>query len=338
MKNHFIPAGLGLLLLTCTMACNPKNQEHEVKINGLAQGTYYAITYFDTETRDLQLEIDSFFKAFDQSASTYLESSVISRFNKNDTSVRADMPFIEVFNKSQEISAATEGAFDITTFPLSDAWGFGFTDPMKLDSERVDSLLQYVDYRMVRMDGDKLIKEKPEIRLDFNAIAQGYSADLIGKMLEEKGITNYLVDVGGEVLAKGQKPDGTTWKVGIEKPTDDANDQRTLDAIVSLHNKALATSGNYRRFFIKDGMKYSHTIDPITGYPVTHKLLSASVLADDAMVADAYATAFMVMGLEKAKAYIAVHPGLEAHFIYTNDKGQYESWTSPGLVKLIVKN
>ncbi len=338
MKNYYISAGLGLILLTCMLACNPKTKQQEVKINGLAQGTYYAITYFDDQVRDLQPEIDSFFKAFDRSASTYLESSVISRFNNNDTTVRADEAFTIVFNKSQEVSAATEGAFDITTFPLSDAWGFGFTDPMKLDQARVDSILQYVDYRMVKLEGDRLVKEKPEIKLDFNAIAQGYSADLVGKILEEKGIKNYLVDVGGEVFAKGEKPDGTPWKVGIEKPTEDADDQRTLDAVVILKNKSLATSGNYRRFFIKDGVKFSHTIDPITGYPVTHRLLSASVLADDALTADAYATAFMVMGLERAKAFVASHPEFEAHFIYTNNKGQYESWTSPGLVKLIVKN
>ena len=338
MKNHYIPAGLGLLLLTCILACTPKAKEQEVKISGLAQGTYYAITYFDNETRDLQPEIDSFFNAFNQSASTYLESSIISRFNRNDTTTRADEPFIVVFNKSHEVSVATDGAFDITTFPLSDAWGFGFTDPMKLNQEKVDSILQYVDYRKVKIEGDRLIKEIPEIRLDFNAIAKGYSVDLIGKILEEKGITSYLADVGGEVLAKGQKPDGSAWKVGIERPTDEPDDQRSLDAVVTLKNKALATSGNYRRFFIKDGLKYSHTIDPHTGYPVTHKLLSASVLADDTMTADAYATAFMIMGLEKSKTFIAGHPELEAHFIYTNSKGQYETWTSPGLVELIVKN
>ena len=338
MKKHYIPAGLVLLILTSMLACNPKSEQHEVKINGLAQGTYYSITYFDHKTRNLQPEIDSFFKAFNETASTYEYSSIISRFNRNDTTARADEPFIVVFNKAHEVSVATDGAFDITTYPLSDAWGFGFTDPMKLDKSKVDSLLQYVDYRKVKLEGDRLIKEIPEIRLDFNAIAKGYSVDLIGKMLEERGITDYIVDVGGEVLAKGQKTDGTAWKVGIEKPTQDSDDQRTIDAIVTLKDKALATSGNYRRFFIKDGVKYSHTIDPITGYPVTHRLLSASVLADDAMTADAYATAFVVMGLEKAKAFIAKHPEFEAHFIYTNSTGQYESWTSPGLVKLIVKN
>lgn len=338
MKNYYFSIGLSLFILVGLLSCNNNGKKHEVKISGLAQGTYYAITYIDHEIRDLQPEIDSFFKAFDQSASTYLESSVISRLNNNDTSARADEAFIVVFNKSQAVSAATGGLFDITTYPLSDAWGFGFTDPMKLDSLQVDSLLQYVDYRMVKLDGNKLIKQKPEIRLDFNAIAQGYSADLIGDMLKERGITNYLVDVGGEVLANGQKLDGSAWKVGIEKPTESADDPRSLDAIVSLKNKALATSGNYRNYFLKDGVKFSHTINPLTGYPVTHTLLSASVLADDAMTADAYATAFMVMGIEKAKIFIEEHPQFEAHFIYTNDKGQYESWTSNGLQAVIVKN
>lgn len=338
MKKQYISVGVGLFLIMGLLSCNRLNPKHEVKINGLAQGTYYAITYFDYETRDLQPEIDSFFKAFDKSASVYLDSSIISRINNNDPSVIADDAFTMVFNKSQEVSAATDGAFDITTMPLTNAWGFGFTDPMKLDSANVDSLLQYVDYRMVKLLDGKFIKQKPEITIDYNAIAQGYSADLIGKILEEKGITNYLIDVGGEVLSKGKKPDGGLWKVGIEKPTAAADDPRSLDAIVSLEDKALASSGNYRRFFMKDGVKYSHTIDPKTGYPVTHTLLSVSVLADDCMTADAYATAFMVMGVEKAKAFIGSHTGLEAHFIFTNSDGKYETWTSPGLEKLIVKD
>ncbi len=338
MKKQQILVSIGLLMMMGLLSCNRLNPGHEVKINGLAQGTYYAITFFDHETRDLQPEIDSFFKAFDKSASVYLESSIISRINNSDPNVIADDAFTMVFNKSQEVSAATDGAFDITTMPLTNAWGFGFTDPMKLDSAHVDSLRQYVDYRMVKLVDGKFIKQKPEITIDYNAIAQGYSADLIGNILEEKGITNYLIDVGGEVLSKGKKPDGSSWKVGIEKPTAAADDPRSLDAIVNLEDKALASSGNYRRFFMKDGVKYSHTIDPKTGYPVIHTLLSVSVLADDCMTADAYATAFMVMGVEKAKAFLGSHSGLEAHFIFTNSEGKYETWTSPGLEKLIVKD
>ena len=338
MKKKYLLVFVGLFLAMGLLSCNRIKPQHEVKINGLAQGTYYAITYFDYETRNLQPEIDSFFKAFDKSASVYLVSSIISQVNNNDPSVILDDSFKMIYDKAQEVSAATNGAFDITTMPLTNAWGFGFTDPMKLDSAHVDSLLQFVDYRMVKIADGKFIKQKPEITIDYNAIAQGYSADLIGKILEDKGINNYLIDVGGEVLGKGQKPDGSYWKVGIEKPTTGADDPRSLDAIVNLQDKALASSGNYRRFFMKDGVKFSHTIDPKTGYPVTHTLLSVSVLADDCMTADAYATAFMVMGVDKAKAFIGSHSGLEAHFIFTNSKGKYETWTSPGLEKLIVKN
>lgn len=317
--------------------CGRLTTENEVKLNGMAQGTYYAITYYDAENRNLQPEIDSFFKAFDKSASVYLPESIISRFNNNDSITIADDNFIAVFNKSIEVSEATKGAFDITTMPLTNAWGFGFTDPMKLDSAQVESLLKYVDYRMISLVDGRLIKEMPEIKIDYNAIAQGYSADLIGKMLLEKGIKNFLIDVGGEVLAKGKKSDGTQWKVGIEKPSNEADDERSLDVIVKLEDKALASSGNYRRFFVKDGKRYSHTIDPETGFPVTHALLSTSVMANDCMTADAYATAFMVMGVEKAKEFLESHSELEAHFIYTNADGHYETWTSPGLKELIQK-
>jgi thiamine biosynthesis lipoprotein len=338
MKNKLILFSLSLAIAAGFTFCGRLTTENEVKLNGMAQGTYYAITYFDAENRNLQPEIDSFFKAFDKSASVYLPESIISRFNNNDPGTIADDAFTTVFNKSIEVSEATNGAFDITTMPLTNAWGFGFTDPMKLDSAQVDSLLKFVDYKRISLVDGKLIKEIPEIKIDYNAIAQGYSADLIGKMLIEKGITNFLIDVGGEVLAKGKKPDGTQWKVGIEKPANEANDERSLDVIVKLEDKALASSGNYRRFFVRDGKRYAHTIDPKTGYPVTHTLLSASVMANDCMTADAYATAFMVMGVEKAKEFLENRTDLEAHFIYTNDEGQYETWTSPGLKKLIQKN
>lgn len=338
MTKNLILITFGLAMFLNFSGCKKLTGEHEIKINGMAQGTYYAITYFDAEKRNFQPEIDSFFKAFDRSASVYLPESVISRFNNNDTSTVADEAFIAVFEKSREVSEATNGAFDITTMPLTNAWGFGFTDPMKLDSSIVDSLLKFVDYRNISLIGGKLVKTNPGIKIDYNAIAQGYSADLIGKMLREKGIDNYLIDVGGEVLGRGKKPDGSRWKVGIEKPTANAEDERTIDAIVELEDRALASSGNYRRFFMKDGVKYSHTIDPKTGFPVNHSLLSVSVLAEDCITADAYATAFMVMGTDKAKEFLGSHTGLEAHFIYTNPEGNYETWTSPGLEKLIVRS
>jgi thiamine biosynthesis lipoprotein len=206
---------------------------------------------------------------------------------------------------------------------------------MKLDSSKVDSILPLVNYENVQLINGRLIKKYPGIKIDFNAIAQGYSADLIGKILESKGIEDYLIDVGGEVLAKGTKPGNKMWKVGIEKPAENADDERKLNAVVNLKNKALATSGNYRRFFVKDGRKYSHTIDPKTGFPVNHTVLSASVLAKDCITADAYATAFMVMGLEKIKIFLKQNPDLEAYIIYTEPDGRLSAWTSNGLEELI---
>lgn len=332
MKHPFLWLLAFAILAT---SCNNLNNLKEVKINGLAQGTYYAITYYDKHESDYQSEIDSLFKAFDISASVYLKESVISRFNNNDSTVMADDAFITIFNKSQEVSEKTEGAFDITVMPLINAWGFGFTDPMKLDTAQVDSLLPLVNYRNVKLENSKLIKNSPGIMMDFNAIAQGYSADLIGKMLESKGIDNYLIDVGGEVLAKGTKPGNINWKVGIEQPTENADDPRELNAVVNLRDKALATSGNYRRFFIKDGVKYSHTIDPKTGFPVNHRVLSVSVLANDCITADAYATAFMVMGLDKTKLFLNQNPDMEAYIIYTDTTGQLVNWASKGIEKLI---
>jgi thiamine biosynthesis lipoprotein len=299
----------------------------------MAQGTYYAITYYDAAGRNFQPQIDSFFVEFDKSASVYLPESIISRFNNNDSTIMADEAFTAVFNKASEVSEITGGAFDITTMPLTNAWGFGFTDPGKLDRNTVDSLLPLVGYKNIALADGKLIKSNPAITIDFNAIAQGYSADLIGKMLQKEGIENYLIDVGGEVLARGGKPDGSPWRVGIEKPSSNPT-ARDIDAVVLLKNKALASSGNYRRFFMKDGIRYSHTIDPKTGYPVTHSLLSVSVLAEDCMTADAYATAFMVMGLEKSKEFLSLHPELDAHFIFSNERGENEVWSTEGLRRI----
>ncbi len=332
MKNLTIPLLLFALYL---VSCSSFKSKKEFKIEGLAQGTYYSITYFGKDETNFQPAIDSFFKAFDKSASVYLKESIISRFNTNDPTVIADDAFTVVFNKSMEVSQKTDGAFDITVMPLVNAWGFGFSDPMKLDSSQVDSMLPLVNYKNVTLEKGRLIKKNPAIMIDYNAVAQGYSADLIGKMLESGGVTDYLIDVGGEVLAKGTKPGNKLWKVGIEKPAENADDPRQLNAVVNLKDKALATSGNYRRYFIKDGVKYSHTIDPKTGFPVNHTVLSTSVLANDCITADAYATAFMVMGLEKTKIFLAQNPDMDAYLIYTDSTGQLATWVSNGLKDLI---
>jgi len=328
MKTKSILLFLPVLLF---ISCKPKVADKLVKFDGLAQGTYYAVTYYSVDGTNYQPQIDSILKDFDKVASLWVPESEISRINRHDSTLELSDRFIDLFNKSKEVSEKTDGVFDFTIGQLVNAWGFGFTNRTKLDPQKVDSLRKYVDYKSVSIEGKKVIEKIPEIRFDFNAIAQGYSVDMLAEFLHSKGIENYLIDVGGEVLAQGKKPDGSLWVVGIEKPSKDANEERVVQFKVQTENKALATSGSYRKFYEENGIRYSHTIDPRTGYPVTHTLLSVSVMADKCWEADAYATAFMVMGLDKAKEYLEKNKQLEAHFIYSLGGDSLASFTTPGL-------
>jgi len=322
---------LGICLLTS--AC--KREGKIVNFGGEAQGTYYAVTYVDADGRNFQDSIDVILKKFDTSCSIYKPNSIISRFNNNDPTAIADQNFTIVFNKAMEVSEKSEGAFDITVGQLVRAWGFSIKGKIKMDDRKVDSLKQYVGYKKIKLVDGKVIKQNPNIQLDFNAIAQGFSSDVLARFLETKGIKNYLIDVGGEVLGRGKKPDGSIWSVGIERPASDSLQKQQLEAIVTLDNRALSTSGNYRKYFIKDGIKYSHTIDPFTGYPVHHTLLAVSVLAENSITADAYGTAFLVMGMDKAFDFIKRNPGIEAYFIYSDEKGTLKTQCSPGFSKII---
>ncbi|MCD4745471.1 MAG: FAD:protein FMN transferase [Bacteroidales bacterium] len=308
-----------------------------IKFTGETQGTYYAITYYEKNGNNYQQQIDSLLKEFDKSVSLWVPLSVISRVNKNDTCVIADDVFIDIFNLSKIISEKTNGAFDITVGPIVNAWGFGFYDRLKVNQKVIDSLFPLINYKAVRLEKNKIIKENPEIQLDFNAIAQGFAVDIIGKYLESKGINNYLIDIGGEVLGKGKKDNGEYWKVGIEKPSENLSDERILKAIVKLENKAIATSGNYRKYIEEDGIRYSHTIDPKTGYPVKHSLLSVTVLSDNCASADAYATAFMVMGLDKAKQFLNNNKNLEAYFIYSEQNENLRIYATEGMEKILIE-
>ena len=325
----FVVLGVCLLTYSC------KREGKLVKFGGEAQGTYYAVTYVDAEGRNFQDSIDVILKKFDSSCSIYKSNSIISRFNNNDPTAKADKDFATVFNKAMEVSELSGGAFDITVGPLVRAWGFSIKGKMKMDDKKVDSLKQYVGYKKIKLVDGRVIKENPNIQLDYNALAQGYSSDVLGRFLESKGIKNYLVDIGGEVLGRGRKPDGGIWSVGIERPPSDSLQKQQLEAIVALDNRALSTSGNYRKYFIKDGVKYSHTIDPFTGYPVHHTLLAVSVLAENSMTADAFCTAFLVMGKDKAMELIKRTPGLDAYFIYCDEKGNLKTQCSPGFSKII---
>ncbi|MCB2208122.1 MAG: FAD:protein FMN transferase [Bacteroidetes bacterium] len=328
---------LQIVLLIFLFSCNNQPETEAVRFMGEAQGTYYSIIYFDDQQRDFQLEVDSILDAFDQSLSLWVPGSIISLVNEADTAIEIDEFFIDNFKIAREVAEKTKGAFDPTVGNLTRAWGFGFDASKNVDKHIIDSILEYTGYRKVHIKNNSFIKDDRRISIDFNAIAQGYSVDLIGNFIEEKGIDNYLVDIGGEVKAKGNKPDGTEWKVGIEKPAENKDDARDLKAVVRLKNKSIATSGNYRKFYEEDGIRYSHTINPANGFPVQHSLLSVSVLADNTAIADAYATAFMVMGLEKAINFISENPSLEAFFIYADDEGHYQTFMSEGFRAVITE-
>ncbi len=327
MKFLFLTIISFVLLISCNQDSNKI-----FRIAGKAQGTTYHISYVSADNSNYKPGIDSLLKEIDLSLSTYVPVSIISRINKNDSSVLADKYFTEVFNKSIEVSERTGGLFDVTVGPIINAWGFGFTKKADVDSTMIDSLLHYIGYKMVRLEGNKLVKTKPQIILDFNAIAQGYTVDVLASYLENKGISNYLVELGGEVKAKGKKNKKEYWKIGIDKPNEIQTDERPLQAVINLNTKALATSGNYRKFYIENGKKHAHIIDPRTGYPAKHNLLSATVIAGDCMTADAYATAFMVMGLERSKQFLSENKNLrlEVYFIY-DENGGWKTYTSETL-------
>ncbi len=301
-----------------------------INISGVVFGTYYSIIYYDDEGRVFEEAIDSVFRDFNASLSFYDRQSLLSRINRNEEKI-VDEYFRVVFNRAQEISAETDGAFDATVFPLVDAWGFGFSARSVMTREKVDSMLQFVGYEKVFLDGDHIVKKDERVQLDFNAIAKGYAADVVGFFLESKGIDTYMVEIGGDLIARGLKPDGSKWRIGLEVPADDMQAVQQWQYFVEIIDAGLATSGDYRRYHEVDGNRYSHTIDPHSGYPVSHHLLSASVFAEDAMSADAYATAFMVMGLEDAMAFVETREDLEAYFIFSDDDGDFDYHASSGL-------
>lgn len=304
---------------------------------GNALGTTYSVIYLSDNTLDFQKEIDSVFKAVNQSMSTYIPSSDISRINSGDTTVIVDHMFKDVFELSQKVYKSTNGYFDPTVGPLVNAWGFGPGKQLTLDSTKVDSLLRYVGFDKVSLTIDNQIKKaSSEIFFDFNAIAKGYAIDRLGAMLNEKGVKNYLVEVGGEVLTKGiNQLSGNKWSVGIDDPQVEIG--RELKSIVELENMAMASSGNYRKFRInpETGEKYVHTIDPKTGYTKNSKILAASVIAQDCASADAYATAFMAMALEESKKLLGNEDGLEAYIIFLDDNGAAQEFMTDGFRKMV---
>lgn len=278
---------------------------------GFVFGTGYNVSYQADE--NLQPAIEAELAKVDGEFSMFNDSSTVSRMNRGEHPQPSPM-FTEVYELAQTVSKETDGAFDITVAPLVNAWGFGFKNEQLPTRKQVDSLL--------------LVRNQ----FDFAAIAKGYGCDVIARLMQQRGIQNYMIEIGGEVITKGISPSRVPWRIGVVKPTEDTlGTGGELLATLNLSDCSMATSGNYRNFYYKDGKKYAHTIDPHTGYPVQHSLLSATVLAPNCATADAYATSFMVMGLDKARELLSRHTELMAYFIYTDEQGQLAVWYSPAL-------
>lgn len=324
---------LFLLLLTVgTIFIVRQQQSMPYQHNqGVIFGTTYNIIYqYD---QDLQTDIVAQLQRVDNSLSPFNPRSIISRVNRNEP-VKVNDLFTDVFSLAQRVSSDTQGAFDITVAPLVNAWGFGFRQGTSPTRHAIDSLRAIVGYDKVALRGSHVEKTDPRIMLDCSAIAKGYGCDVVARYLRQTGIKNFMIEIGGEIVTSGINEKRTPWRIGVTKPTDDSlNVNQDIQTIVNVTDKAMATSGNYRNFYYKNGKKYAHTIDPKTGYPVQHNILSATVLAADCTTADAYATAFMVLGMERSQAILQKHPELMAYFIYTDHKGNNAVWFTKGLIK-----
>jgi len=331
MKGYKLSLALLVLLSACNRSALFRNH------SGLTQGTTFSITYQEklfVSYEKINQAIDEKLLEIDRSLSVYNPSSLISSINRNET-VNADKLFEEAFIVSEKVSEMTDGLFDITIGPLVKAWGFGPDAMRSFDPSKRDSLISFVGYRRVRLINGMVEKDDLRIWIDMNAVAQGYSVDVISRLLEDFGISNYLVEIGGEIRASGQRGD-RLWRVGVDRPVDgNFYPGANLAAVIELSNEALATSGNYRKFHVEDGIRYSHTIDPKSGFPARNRLLSATILAPDAATADAFATACMVAGPDGAKDMILKYEFLEGYLIYSGDSGEYLTWISEGLNRKI---
>lgn len=322
-------ASLWILVFT---ACT--GQKQYFVESGSVFHTVYHIKYEAPEL--LTEKIDAEFQKFNLSLNPFNPNSIISKVNQNEP-VEADDWFIEVFNRAKEVSDHSDGVFDITCAPLINLWGFGFSKMDSVTPQMIDSIKQFVGYQRVRLDGRKVIKDDPRVLLNCSAIAKGYACDVIARLLEREGIKNYMVEIGGEVAMKGVNQNGNCWRIGINKPEDDSTGiKNDIEEVVQLCKKGgVATSGNYRNYYVKDGKKYAHTIDPRTGYPSEQSILSATIVAKDCITADAYATAFMAMGLEKARQVAENIPDIEYFVIYADENGKHQIEYSEGMLQYL---
>ena len=342
MKKILVALGLVTIVLFLVSFFIYKSEPY-LSVSGFTQGTTYhvkvlkklsLIDVFSDKEKELKRLVEEGLSAFDSSLNAYVNYSVISKINRNDTLVSLDSYFVSCFTAAKLVYEETEGIFDITGGPLYNAWGFGPGKKAEVPESVIDSVLMFVGMDKVKIENKHFVKSDPRIQLNVNAIAQGYSVDVIGNLLKMAGYTNFIVEIGGEIYALGRKRKNGFWQVGLDKPLEGNNTPgENLQLVLSLENKSLATSGNYRKYFVQDGIKYAHSIDPVSGYPIKHNLLSVTVLADECIFAYAYATAFMVKGLEWSKNFVEQKAGLDACFIYSDEQGGMKSLYSSGFEK-----
>lgn len=323
------------VLIFLTAGCGRKSNEY-IHNKGFIFGTTYSLIY-ESPDSDLHDEIRLLLLSVSKSLSPFDTSSIISKFNKGEENVVADSFFIDVFTKAVEINQISNGTFDITVAPLVNAWGFGYEKYETVNENIIDSLLQFVGMQNVYIEDNIIKRKKNGISLNASAIAKGYGVDVVAKFLKSRGINNFMVEIGGEIITKGVNKEGNLWRIGVDKPVDNhVPENREFMMILNISGKALATSGNYRNFFTKDGKKYGHTINPKTGYPIQLSILSASIIADDCMTADAYATVCMVIGLDESIKLIENTPNIEGCFIYETDNGGLSIAYTSGFEKYIL--
>ena len=324
-------AHLCLLVSILLISCGQEPRYYEV--SGRLH-TPYHIKF--EHTKSLEKEIDEQLKYFYHLFNAFDSASVISQVNRNEP-VEVDTLFQRVFRKAMEVSALTDGAYDVTCAPLINLWGFGFSRMDSVTPARIDSLRQFIGFRKVRLEGNRIIKDDPRLIMNFSSIADGTVCDMIAQWLEREGVRNYMVEFGGEMRVRGVNPSGKNWRLGITRPSDDTlGINQALEQIVSFPRPlGMATSGNYRNFYVKDGKRYAHTIDPATGYPAGQNILSATIVAPDCMTADAYATTFMVLGLERARALARSLPGIEYFVIYLDERDQRKVAYSRGMIRYL---
>ena len=320
---------LTLLIIGTVLIIRQQHNMPYQRYSDFVFGTTFTVTY--QCDLDMSQSIKAELMKVDYSLSPFNKESVITAINNNED-VKPDKMFMDVFQLAMDVSRETDGAFDITVAPLVNAWGFGFKSGEKPTARQVDSLRHIIGYEKISVDNGKIRKQDPRMMLDCSAIAKGYGTDVVANFLRSRGVKNFMVEIGGEVVTCGVNPERLPWKVGVIKPEDDSlSVSHELQTILNVTDIAMATSGNYRNFYYQGGRKYAHTIDPKTGYPVQHNILSATVLAKTCAQADAYATSFMVMGLDKAQKVLERHPEMMAYFIYDDGQGKNAVWFSPSL-------